>query len=74
MTILTRVLNDKRAGWEKKLLALMGLVRMANRESLALLARYRSQADPELARCAQLAYEQALAYAQAGGGHDRYGG
>ena len=73
MAILTRVLNDKKAGWEKKLLALMGLARMATAESLSALEAYLKNADPRLARCARLAYEEALVGAGMRAGNDRRG-
>lgn len=48
MKILKRMLKSKRVGWGRKLLALIGLARIASRESLAVLGAYRRQAVPGL--------------------------
>jgi len=73
MAILARVLNDKKVGREKKLLAPLGLALIAAKESLSALESYLKNADPRLKRCARLAHEEALVGAGARDGDDRCG-
>lgn len=59
MGILKRMLNNKRASWEKKLLALIGLAHMASKESIEVLEAYYRNPDPEMELFAKLALDEA---------------
>jgi hypothetical protein len=65
MIILKRILNNKRAGWEKKLLALISLAHMASKESIGVLRAYYRNPDPEMRYYAKLALNEAEYLAQA---------
>ena len=66
MTILKRILNNKRAGWEKKLLALISLAHMASKESIEVLKTYYFRnPDPEMKYYAKLALDEAKYLAKA---------
>jgi len=54
MSILTRILRNKRINRARKLLALISLARMASKESLAVLETYCRRAAPGLKDYAKL--------------------
>ena len=59
MIILKRILNNKQAGWEKKLLALISLAHMASKESIAILEEYCNDPDPNMGIFAKRALDEA---------------
>jgi len=65
MTILKRILNNKKGGWEKKLLALISLAHMASKESIEVLEAYYKNPDPEMKEYAKLALDEAKYLAKA---------
>jgi len=59
MTILKRMLNNKKMGWERKLLALLSLAKMASKESLEIIEDYCRNPDPGMKEYARLALGEA---------------
>lgn len=56
---LSRILKNKRASWEKKLLALISLAHIASEESIGILETYNKNPDSEMEVCAKLALDEA---------------
>ena len=56
---LSRILKNKSASWEKKLLALIGLAHIASEETIKILEHYYKNPDKEMKFYARLALDEA---------------
>jgi hypothetical protein len=63
--ILKKILDDKKADWGKKLLALISLARIASDEAISVLQVYYFDPDPKMKAYAKRAFEEAKYFAKA---------
>ena len=69
--ILRARLNNKKMGWEEKLLALIGLAHIASNESVEILQKYYRNPGSEMKVYAKLALDEAKHLAK-GGANEKY--